>query len=365
MDSKLKNLNRLIQALMYKHTDRTATPEDMPAGIFYNVPYIFQQHANLCTDASINMLYKACKKPIASMSRNPRGAFEGAVYEGLKDFKRELIILNYPREAPDEGIKRIQSEFTKVLNQNGPFVLDIGIRYGGRHSVLVTGISNDRILFNDPLTGANRTLTIGEICALHGSHSARFIEIAKQDFLSADKLALMRTSTLPEHVEIIKDQKYKAHFTLKKMENPCDALREFLQDIVKRGKCSDDERQKLSIFLDAHQATSNIVSLMSQLNQIFPSDDTTSEKLFKRLQSAIHYMNAPEEDTVIKAAVTNSDETELLLSPNRTLPEIGERPAASPGAALQSGIKYELQQARDTTAGNEETKELTTPPSSH
>ena len=346
---KLKNLNRLVQALFYQHKDSTADPKDFKDGIFYKVPYIAQQHANLCTDASMNMLYKAGEKPVASLSSNPRGAFEGRDYEGLKDFKREQIILSFPNENQTKRVARIKEEFIKVLTNNGPFIMDIGLRYGGRHSILVTGISHDRIVFNDPLTGANRTLTVGEISSIHGKRSSPFIEIATPNFLTPEQKVRMKTSSMPENVEIVEDKKYKKHFTLEKMENPCDALREFLQDAVTRGKCTDEERVKLTELLDNHRTTTSIVSIISDLNKLFPNDATTSEKLFKRIQSAIHYVNAPGNNSELKDISDPGKGAELLLV-EATIPAISARHGASDSNAMKGSLILVIEDNKEATA---------------
>lgn len=296
---------------MYQHRDREANPSEMRSGIFYRVPHCFQTHANLCTDASINMLHSIGNKPIASMSKNPRGSFEGKNYEGLNDFRSGHILLTtLPPESPEQQTERIKKEFTKILDENGPFILNIGLKFGGRHSIVVTGISENNIIYNDPLTGSNRTLTIEEIKEIHGRKSAPFLEVAIPEFLSEKQRQSIKEESLPKDIETIKEFKYKAHFTLKKMEKPTHALKEFLKDIVKRGNCSEEEKNKLNTFLNTHKNTENIVTMIRSLHEEFPKE-MQSTKLNKCLESVFHYMNI------------SANEEEILLAEAK-IPEIEE-----------------------------------------
>lgn len=304
--------SKVVQTVMYQHTDRKADPEKMQSGLFYRVPYISQKHANLCTDASMNMAFVIGKKPISSMTQNPRGAFDGKGYKELEDFKAEYIILNnFPPENTIQQTNRIKAEFTKVLTNSGPFIVNIGLRFGGRHSVLITGICGDNVIYNDPLTGANRTLTIQEIGALYGKRAVPYIDIAIPNFLSEKQREQIRTEKLSDTVEIVSDQKYKRHFTLGKMENPSDAVKEFLHDIVKRGKCSDEEKHKLTQFLSEHKNTNNVVTLVTSLDTTFPQEGQ-SEKLATCLQSVYHYMNIGDDGAHEQEEFLSSEEIPIV-----------------------------------------------------
>ena len=74
----MKNFNWLIKLLFYKHKEHEAVLPDGATGIFYNVGFVDQQHANLCTNASESMLNHFWGKPFATMTKNPRAFSEGA-----------------------------------------------------------------------------------------------------------------------------------------------------------------------------------------------------------------------------------------------------------------------------------------------
>ena len=325
----MKHVNGVVQRLLYKHKDTDAKAEDLPEGTFYRVPQINQEHANLCGDASMNMLYKAGDRPFASMSKNPRTAFDGKGYDGSSDFRPTKILLNNPDESSVAQEKRVGAKFHEFLDKKGPFVLNLGLRGGGQHAVLVTGMSGDKIVYNDPLTGSNKILTTRQVCDLYGKDDD-FIDVINQNFMSQEKLDSLKSKTLPEQ-EIVKDPKYKDDFTLEKMKKPCDALREFLDDSVKRGKTTPEEKQKLSQFLESHKDTDNIATLMTDLRKEFP-DGTTSKDLFNRLQSANHYMNTPEGTPEIKkndVEKSNSANDDLLFGTDNDIPKIKPQHASS------------------------------------
>lgn len=265
-------------------------------GTFFEVPYIFQEHVNLCTDASMHMLYNVGKKPLASMAKNPRGVFEGRDYDDSPDFKKGSIILQDFVDGKVEDIdsqkQRITEAFEEKLKTSGPFIFNIGLRFGERHSVLTTGISGDMVIYNDPLTGPNRAISVGDLIQLYGSRDAPYIETATANFLQSEDLQKIQTEKLTVVVERVEDTRDKKHFTLKKMESPSQALLNFLQHIVKKDKCSGDESQKLQRFLDTHSKADEVTSMMAELDEIFP-EVGQSEKLSRYLSSAEHYMNVP------------------------------------------------------------------------
>lgn len=81
----MRNFNWLVQKIFYKHKDRDAIiNKNCTDKLFYDVGFIDQLHANLCTAASENMLYHFSGKPIATMVKNPRGIMEGDLPSELK-----------------------------------------------------------------------------------------------------------------------------------------------------------------------------------------------------------------------------------------------------------------------------------------
>ena len=89
----MRNFNWLIRLIFYQHQEEMATiaKTTSPNAIFYDVGYINQEHANLCTDACENMLLHFAGKPVATMKKNPRNMLEG---RPINDALFEVKIIN-------------------------------------------------------------------------------------------------------------------------------------------------------------------------------------------------------------------------------------------------------------------------------
>lgn len=121
----MRHFNLLVKMVFYKHNEHNATADNTKntPRCLYNVGYIDQLHANLCTAASENMLYHFGGRPVATMVRNPRGILEGA----------EPNNTNFTIKSKNAN------QLQQNLNDNGPFILSLPLKYGCTHSVVATG----------------------------------------------------------------------------------------------------------------------------------------------------------------------------------------------------------------------------------
>ncbi|CAA0079198.1 Uncharacterised protein [BD1-7 clade bacterium] len=137
---------------------------------FPNVPFVHQNHVNLCGDAcaAMLMMYHGKQPPydmhlaprhddVWLMDRNPRGILAGANSDSLaSDFLAlELITYQlYPFER-----RWTAAAVEVVLNLFGPFMAakDHGV---SGHWVLVVGVFNETIYYHDPWRGRNMAMTV-------------------------------------------------------------------------------------------------------------------------------------------------------------------------------------------------------------
>jgi hypothetical protein len=130
----MKNFNWLVKVLFYKHRESNATAKNTSGddkAVFYNVAFINQTHAHLCTDASENMLFHFARRPIATMAENPRGIMEGRS-ANHEFFKTEEV--------------QIDDLFT-TLDSKGPFILALPLEWGIGHSVVAIGFAKQHLIY--------------------------------------------------------------------------------------------------------------------------------------------------------------------------------------------------------------------------
>lgn len=271
----MKNFNWLIKALFYQHTETTATRANTTAAgaIFYDVGYCKQEHANMCTDACDNMLAHFAGKPIASMTKNPRKALE----PGTPKLKR------YQAAACNI------SDFQNILREKGPFMLGIPLRYGISHAIVVTGFSNNKIIYHDPLTKSNQLLSLDELQRINGGQENVGI-LTLKDF---PKDKLKPSNTLPESPKVLSLGKYSTFFTTEKMETPCNAVRKFLLDYTRSSLFTNRKHQaKVDAFLKNWHEIKSIKTLAEKLHDaLAPDARSTNGELLKRLQAIEKVLN--------------------------------------------------------------------------
>lgn len=268
----MKKFNWLIKLIFYKHKEHQASvknTKDDANGIFYNVGFIDQMHANLCNAACQNMLYHFGKKPIASMNKNPLPINIG--------FKSNKANFTFKRLSPNNIREQLNS---------GPFILALPLDYGVFHSIVVIGYANDEIIYHDPLTGGNRKMSINDLSALNGNKP---FTVDIPNFLSPELLANKSTG-LKDPPEIIAIKKYQKFFTLDKMseeEQQCQAILGFLKDYVDNSFFTwRTHKGKVKDFLEENKDETDLQTLLTNMiTDLSPAADRTQGELEQRLET--------------------------------------------------------------------------------
>ena len=271
----MRNFNLLVKMVFYKHKEHSATADNTktPPQCFYNVGYIDQLHANLCTAASENMLYHFSGRPVATMVSNPRGVLEGAS-ANERNFALQQIRID---------------QLQQTLDQNGPFILALPLKYGSAHSVVAIGYAGDSIIYHDPLPGRNKMLSMSELQRI--SDGSPTIEIAVPNPPpTPEYLQSKRAKILNEHPIDISTKKYAHFFTLDKMADEpaqCNAIKNFLMDYAKNSFWTKrTHKEVVEGFLKEHKDTSDLTILLSGLaSKLGTVADKNRGELWKRLET--------------------------------------------------------------------------------
>ncbi|BBB15272.1 uncharacterized protein RVIR1_07830 [Candidatus Rickettsiella viridis] len=269
----MKHFNWLVKLIFYKHQEKKATVTNTQGdsqSVFYPVSYLSQQHANLCTDASENMLYYFIGNPIATMNINSRGTFQG-------------------REPDNDGFELSNIAITEIkqnLKDNGPFILALPLKYGVLHSVVVIGFSNNQLIYHDPLTGPNRIMSIDELTQLNGDKK---IEIAQPKFFNG-KHFKKQSSTFEQGQVITLPKKYAYFFSPEKMSyeaRQCQAIIDFLTDYAKNSLWNIRKKHKNQVkkFLMENNKIKSLSALLVNLKTLENPAKSTKKDLYARLQT--------------------------------------------------------------------------------
>lgn len=264
----MKNFNWLIKLLFYKHKEHEAVLPKGATGIFYKVGFVDQQHANLCTNASESMLNHFWGKPFATMTKNPRDFSEGASPNN-KDYYQHLISPN-----------NIQT----TLQNKGPFILSLPLKYGVSHSVVVTGCTQNQIIYNDPLTGGHKMISTDELKKLCMTDGGQ-VEIATLKSVNQSSLANKVQNTLPNPPINILPATYQRFFSLDKMEDPRQAVLSFLNDYAKFSLWGLGRHHKQEVrALVERNKDQPLNQILLDLHKTFPTATINSKgELLKRL----------------------------------------------------------------------------------
>ncbi|MFI4918468.1 MAG: hypothetical protein ACHP65_02825 [Legionellales bacterium] len=278
----MKNLNWLVKLVFYQHTEKEARLPEATPGVFYEVGFMDQLHANLCTNASISMLNHFAGKPFASMTKNPRGIMDGP-----------------PPDAQDYQVAMILSDKIQTTLKNcGPFIMSLPLKYGVLHSVVVTGCTENQVIYNDPLTGAHKMIGIDVLNGLC-SDSSEQVEIHMNRFVNQNSLAGKVKTMLPESPPNITPKHYQEFFSLDKMDDPCAAMLNFLKDYSKfsLSGLGRHHKKEVSELVERNQGK-GLNDLLLDLMTTFPKDVINPKgELMKRLLTIEKIMNqepAPE-----------------------------------------------------------------------
>jgi hypothetical protein len=140
---------------------------------YTDVPFVHQNHINLCGDAAAQMLIM-CNGREANLDmkpnegwgdtswrlkRNPRGTFTGGDDRALADLLQAAGLHAYnicPRA--DRWTAQL---VLSVLQTYGPYAQSVRFGVCG-HWVVVTGTDGQDVFFNDPWRGRNKRKSIGE-----------------------------------------------------------------------------------------------------------------------------------------------------------------------------------------------------------
>jgi len=141
--------------------------------VFLDVPFVHQQHVNLCGDACVSMLLGYLGRPQPDLSKNPRGLLKGLSTSGYVSLFQQNGVepvrvqwpLPLPRQKGDLPAWTTES-LCAALRKHGPILCK------GRlpndvvgHSIVLVGASDGRVAFHDPWSGPRQTCSLDEFNA--------------------------------------------------------------------------------------------------------------------------------------------------------------------------------------------------------
>lgn len=126
--------------------------------IEYPVQFQEQKHVNMCGEASVKMLLQFHgRNSTINMSVNPRGVLQGADLDDLVNqyrLTKSKFSVEVNTTAPtNKNLAYILAAFGPVIC-SGEYCRMLGTRWG--HYVLLCGVWDDLVIFQDPWHGANR-----------------------------------------------------------------------------------------------------------------------------------------------------------------------------------------------------------------
>jgi hypothetical protein len=271
----MKHFNWLVKMVFYQHQEKEI--KENAKGVFYNVCYIDQLHLNLCTNACENMLSHFWDKPFATMAKNPRGVSDGSKFDEENYFKMTL---------PIEHIKT-------MLEQKGPFILSLPMKYDTSHSIVVFGATKSKLYYHDPLTGFNRVMSHKALSPLIVNNE---VTIVTPRFWNKDTIKEKSNNFINLRPEIIRVTPYDDFFTLDKMNQPCDAIINFLKDYTKGSPFSKKHhREAVETFISENENEKRLSVLLKNLSDTFGKGVSfkANSELHKRLIMIERVMRQP------------------------------------------------------------------------
>jgi hypothetical protein len=164
-------------------------------GLEYDVPFVHQNHVNLCGVASAQMLITFNSRPPTvamkpnvghnnsyRLQRNPRG-----VVEGSNDNDVVALIKAAGLKAWDicPGTGQWTAQFVRsALETFGPYAQSVCFAVGG-HWVVVTGTDGHNVIYHDPWRGKNLTQTIGAWSVAAGDDPGSAIAALEDSFVDS------------------------------------------------------------------------------------------------------------------------------------------------------------------------------------
>ena len=172
----MKLITPLKRLVGMQKADHGEAPQGGQGGFigYPGVPYIFQNHVNLCNDACTNMLLSyygkqtaplvACRKHagINKLQSNPRRPFQGSGASHAMDLLDDAGLNAYSLDVfPGDTFNR--SHIEGVLTWYAPFIASIRSSRFSTHAILILAIQGDRLFYHDPWKGANMSMTLDRL----------------------------------------------------------------------------------------------------------------------------------------------------------------------------------------------------------
>lgn len=141
-------------------------------GVEYPVPFVHQNHCNLCGDASAQMLLMFNNRPDMPLvkgnvghpnsfrlRRNPRGIVEGADDDDIGDSITAAGLMAW-NIYPTAG-QWCANSVRQALENYGPYAQQVQFSFAG-HWVVVIGTDGQHVIYHDPWRGQNKRKTIAD-----------------------------------------------------------------------------------------------------------------------------------------------------------------------------------------------------------
>lgn len=128
---------------------------ESPTSITLRVPYVYQEHVNLCVDASAMMILMAWGfAPNRDTTTNPRGPLKGSTFDNHSDMCDEGTM--HWSDAPVNWKLDTPAEWLNKLRAFGPLGLS-----NRNHAQVLIGIdvSAGTVVLHDPWKGPNKVNT--------------------------------------------------------------------------------------------------------------------------------------------------------------------------------------------------------------
>jgi len=161
---QLPGIARKIVGMCYNMSDAGSSYSAGPGSLMLRVPFVAQNHGNLCTDAVAMMILRAWgHQPSRDTRSNPRGAFEAASVGQHGDLVAGGARWRTMDRPP--AFETVQ-EVLDQLALFGPLGASLQSRLGGHAVVVVGGYGNNgEVVVHDPWSGPMRFLRLADFRA--------------------------------------------------------------------------------------------------------------------------------------------------------------------------------------------------------
>jgi Papain-like cysteine protease AvrRpt2 len=164
-------------------------------GLEYEVPFVHQNHVNLCGDASAQMLVLFYGRPATigmksnvghansyRLKRNPRGVVEGSNDDDVVATIQAAGLQAW-NICPRVG--QWTAAFVRsALETYGPYAQTVRFSVAG-HWVVVTGTDGHSVIYHDPWRGKNMSKTIGDWAIAAGDGPSSAVAATEEVYVEA------------------------------------------------------------------------------------------------------------------------------------------------------------------------------------